>query len=132
MVTPENSDNRFRPPYKRFNDKPKRLSIIDIRYSAGEMKTCEIGGGLGYLEALTIYVHFVAVLKNLRQLQKGFIEPALVTIMPIERARTVPKVQDTIFVIGYGEDSDALILSGLKHETRIPIFRFPNECSTSK
>jgi len=45
-------------------------------------------------------------------------EPALARIMPIDRAI------DTIFAIDYGEHTYALIISGLKYETRIHIFRY--------
>ncbi|HMH09744.1 MAG TPA: hypothetical protein VK553_03490, partial [Candidatus Nitrosopolaris rasttigaisensis] len=51
-------------------------------------------------------------------------EPALASIMPIDRARATPKTLDTIFVIGYREHTYALIISGLKYETRIHIFRY--------
>jgi hypothetical protein len=51
-------------------------------------------------------------------------EPALASITPIDRARTTPKTLDTIFVIGHREHTYALILSGLKYETRIHIFSY--------
>jgi hypothetical protein len=51
-------------------------------------------------------------------------EPALASIMPIDRARATPKTLDTIFAIGYREHTYALILSGLKYETRIHIFSY--------
>jgi hypothetical protein len=51
-------------------------------------------------------------------------EPALASIMPIDKARATPKTLDIIFVIGHREHTYALILSGLKYETRIHIFSF--------
>ena len=43
-------------------------------------------------------------------------EPALASIVPIDKARATPKTLDTIFVIGHREHTYALILSGLKYE----------------
>jgi hypothetical protein len=51
-------------------------------------------------------------------------EPALARIMPIDRARATPKTLDIIFAIDYGEHTYTLIISGLKYETRIHIFRY--------
>ena len=51
-------------------------------------------------------------------------EAALANIMPTDRARVTPKTLDTIFAIGHRQHTYAIILSGLKYETRIHIFSY--------
>jgi hypothetical protein len=51
-------------------------------------------------------------------------EPALASILPIDKARAKPRTIDTIFAIGHRGSTYALILSGLKYEIRIRIFRY--------
>ncbi|MFZ0225028.1 MAG: hypothetical protein WB988_17595 [Candidatus Nitrosopolaris sp.] len=45
-------------------------------------------------------------------------EPALVSIIPIDKTRVTPRTLDIIFTIGYREHTYDLILSGLKYDIR--------------